>query len=233
MSSEAPSLESRSWRNAPWTRGIGGGYRCCNDYWYIVENYSHIWVHMSTNLQIIWYLNINSMVVSCFFDVIIPIDELIALEKSWKIMVSSKSLRGSSASPCKTQAVICDGWISRRTRLYARSPEGAEDFCQWSNIHHDSNNSPAIIWPSSWLIFVTHLVLIAIHFCHLRLSVPDNYSLRHGEFGWFEPTHLSVLAAFSVFVPSFVSCLWFLKTRHVPGSKLPLFPYNRGWSSTQ
>ena len=70
-SSEAPSLESRSWRNAPWTRGIGGGYRCCNGYWYIVENYAHIWVHMSTNLQIIWYLNINSMVFSCFFDVII------------------------------------------------------------------------------------------------------------------------------------------------------------------
>lgn len=41
---------------------------------------------------------------------------------------------------------------------------------------------------------------MGIHFCHLHLSLPiDNCSLRHGEFGWFEPTHLSVLAFFFYF----------------------------------
>ena len=29
-----------------------------------------------------------------------------------------------------------------------------------------------------------------------------------------------------------VTCFWMLYL-YVPGSKLPLFPYNRGWSSTQ
>ena len=36
---------------------------------------------------------------------------------------------------------------------------------------------------------------------HLRISLPiDNCSLRHGEFGWFEPTHLSVLVFFFLFL---------------------------------
>ena len=41
-------------------------------------------------------------------------------------------------------------------------------------------------------------------FIYCFLCLFDNCSLRHGEFGWFEPTHLSVLAFFfSIFVPSF------------------------------
>ena len=36
-------------------------------------------------------------------------------------------------------------------------------------------------------------------FIYCFLCLFDNCSLRHGEFGWFEPTHLSVLAFFFYF----------------------------------
>lgn len=95
------------------------------------------------------------------------------------------------------------GWnleTTNQIKLSAFSYHSADDFCQWSNIHHDSNNSPAMMWPSYGWRFSQIWFWWGYTSVHLRLSLPiDNCSLRHGEFGWFEPTHLSVLVFFFYF----------------------------------
>lgn len=61
------------------------------------------------------------------------------------------------------------------------------------------------MWPSYGWCFSQIWFWWGYTSVHLRLSLPiDNCSLRHGEFGWFEPTHLSVLAAFFFYFCSFI-----------------------------